>query len=93
MRRRSHCSPRTEVDASPPTNSIDSNAEDKEVGTSDHCAIVISDVGTQCYVAEYEDKAVNTDGQNEFVALATSFEETTVSVCQRAGVAEFLTST
>ena len=34
----------------------------KMVYTNDHGASVISDVGTQCYV-EYEDKAVNTDGQ------------------------------
>ena len=79
MRRRSRCSPRTEVDASPPANSNDSNAEDNEEGTNDHGASVISDTGTQCYV-EYEHKAVNTDGQNEVVALATALEETTVSL-------------
>lgn len=90
MKRRSRCTPRTEIEANPPTNSNDSNAEDKDVGTSDHCARVISDVGTQCYVAEYEDKAVNTDDQNEVVALATSLEETTRSLEESKKIIEQL---
>ena len=49
-------------------NSNDPHAKDNEEDTNDQDANALGYVKTQC-CTEYEDKAVNTDSQNEVVAL------------------------